>query len=381
MQKKNGISLIVLVITIIVMIILAATIILAINNNNVVEKANDAVTETNLKQVQELAQTIWADAYIDGLRGENLKNDVLGELEDYTDKYNFEVTDYGVTVTQKGSMQLNEYGFYFDVPYSYVEEDGSNRHFYVFKSNNVAENYYYWVEDNYYIYEDYDNVGYDQNKIIFNVGSNNQWELSVSDDGKTLVSVSYGDEYVYVDVPYHGVYYGEKYHFYDGSGYMIFNKAEGNIKIYDYSNILQETITKESITEITSHEIELESERNLGSAVMDMDGKRIVVNGSFAYILEPYDGELIPFKLRECYYNIEYDCYAEPGMTWEEWVNSEYNTVNAELSYDSIHIYLPLENGRTFGTYVSAVVGNTHWHIDKEMRIMPFKYRMSGFPT
>ena len=108
MQRKKGISLIVLVITIIVMIILAATIILAINNNNVVDKAKDAVTETNYKQVQELAQTAWADAYIDGLRGETLKNEVLGKLEDYKDKYNFEVTDAGVTVSIKDETTEDE---------------------------------------------------------------------------------------------------------------------------------------------------------------------------------------------------------------------------------------------------------------------------------
>ena len=51
MQKKKGISLIVLVITIIVMIILAGTIILSLNNNGIIEKANEAVEGNNQKQV------------------------------------------------------------------------------------------------------------------------------------------------------------------------------------------------------------------------------------------------------------------------------------------------------------------------------------------
>ena len=102
-KTKKGISLIVLVITIIVMIILAATIILAINNNNVVDKAKDAVNDTNLKQIQELAQILWADAYVDGVRTqEELEDAVLEGLKD-TDisKYTITVTTSGVDVTLK----------------------------------------------------------------------------------------------------------------------------------------------------------------------------------------------------------------------------------------------------------------------------------------
>ena len=106
MQRKKGISLIVLVITIIVMIILAATIILAINNNNVVHKAKDAVNDTNLKQIQELAQMAWADAYIDG------KKDV-DELKDAVDQAlenaQVDVSKYEITVTTSGvSVKIKE---------------------------------------------------------------------------------------------------------------------------------------------------------------------------------------------------------------------------------------------------------------------------------
>ena len=53
MQKKKGISLIVLVITIIVMIILAGSIIITLSNSGIINKANEAVDLTNDKQMQE----------------------------------------------------------------------------------------------------------------------------------------------------------------------------------------------------------------------------------------------------------------------------------------------------------------------------------------
>lgn len=53
MQKKKGISLIVLVMTIIVMIILASTIIISLNNNGVIEKSKEAVFKTNAKNYQQ----------------------------------------------------------------------------------------------------------------------------------------------------------------------------------------------------------------------------------------------------------------------------------------------------------------------------------------
>ena len=50
MQKKKGISLIVLVITIIVMIILAAAVVLTLGNAGIINKANDAVKLQNYNQ-------------------------------------------------------------------------------------------------------------------------------------------------------------------------------------------------------------------------------------------------------------------------------------------------------------------------------------------
>ena len=106
MQKKKGISLIVLVITIIVMIILAGAIILTLNNNGIINKASDAVEKTNLATVKELAQTKWAEAYLKTDRSQQaLEKYVLEELEKEgidTDEYNIEVTAKGVTVSKKG---------------------------------------------------------------------------------------------------------------------------------------------------------------------------------------------------------------------------------------------------------------------------------------
>jgi len=64
MQKKKGISLIVLVITIIVMIILAAAIILSLNNAGIIGNANKAVEETDEAQLKNIAVLAWSDAYL-----------------------------------------------------------------------------------------------------------------------------------------------------------------------------------------------------------------------------------------------------------------------------------------------------------------------------
>ena len=69
---KKGISLIVLVITIIVMIILAASVVITLSNTGVIDRAGQAVDLTNEAQVQDLAALIWADAYMDNLRGQDL---------------------------------------------------------------------------------------------------------------------------------------------------------------------------------------------------------------------------------------------------------------------------------------------------------------------
>ncbi len=97
--NKQAVSLIVLVITIIVMIILAGTIILSLNNSGIIEKAQNAVDETNLKEVQTLASLKWAEAFIDGnATQEQLEQEVLKRLNDE----NVDLTPYEITVTEDG---------------------------------------------------------------------------------------------------------------------------------------------------------------------------------------------------------------------------------------------------------------------------------------
>lgn len=47
------------------MVILAGAIVLTLNNSGIINKASEAVDITDMKQVEELAQLGWAQAYID----------------------------------------------------------------------------------------------------------------------------------------------------------------------------------------------------------------------------------------------------------------------------------------------------------------------------
>ena len=105
-NNKKGISLIVLVITIIVMIILAATVILSLSSNGIINRANEAVSDTDIKQVQSLANTLWAEAYL--VKREDSSVDIdtyvrtkLDENNMNVDKYIVEITDKGVEVEAK----------------------------------------------------------------------------------------------------------------------------------------------------------------------------------------------------------------------------------------------------------------------------------------
>jgi len=69
MQKKKGISLIVLVITIIVMIILAAAIILSLNNAGIIGNANKAVNDSNIANIKSAADLAYAEYLIDKPEG------------------------------------------------------------------------------------------------------------------------------------------------------------------------------------------------------------------------------------------------------------------------------------------------------------------------
>lgn len=85
------------------MTILAGAVIISLNDTNIFDRANEAVDATNLKQVQVLAQTIWADAYLDNIRSKTeLENYVLDKLEENgidKDAYKISVTEDGVEVS------------------------------------------------------------------------------------------------------------------------------------------------------------------------------------------------------------------------------------------------------------------------------------------
>ncbi len=100
---KKGISLIVLVITIIVMIILAAAVVITLNNSGVINRASQAVDLTNESQVQDLAALVWSEAYLNGLRGQDLIDEVtitLGEQGIKDADWNIDITDSGITVNK-----------------------------------------------------------------------------------------------------------------------------------------------------------------------------------------------------------------------------------------------------------------------------------------
>ena len=104
MQKKKGISLIVLVITIIVMIILAASVVISLNNTGVIDRASQAVKLTDEKQVQDLAALIWAEAYLDENRTETLEKvvkDKLAEQGVTDENWNILITNEGLNITAK----------------------------------------------------------------------------------------------------------------------------------------------------------------------------------------------------------------------------------------------------------------------------------------
>ena len=91
MKTKKGISLIVLVITVIVLTILTGAIIVTVSNANVIEQSNDAVGQFNIKAIEEIITTAWADQYL-------TENNKIADLEkavyDALDKYDVKESDY-----------------------------------------------------------------------------------------------------------------------------------------------------------------------------------------------------------------------------------------------------------------------------------------------
>ena len=121
-NKRYGISLIVLVITIIVIVILAVAVILTIANNNPIENANKATFQNDLKTIQEDVRmydiTKYSDETIAGreysgitTNGENMVN-LFPSSKNYKDKIDIIKGEVKVTsnVTEQEKIWANEIG-------------------------------------------------------------------------------------------------------------------------------------------------------------------------------------------------------------------------------------------------------------------------------
>ena len=112
MQRKKGISLIVLVITIIVMVVLAGAIIVTLTNSGIIERAKEARDKANLNEVKEAANLLWSEAFLNNIRDqEGLEDAVINGLTAQkvdTTKYTITVTTNGVTVELKEDVGDDE---------------------------------------------------------------------------------------------------------------------------------------------------------------------------------------------------------------------------------------------------------------------------------
>ena len=115
MQMRKGISLVVLVITIIVMIILAGAVVLTLNNAGIIDKAGFATKQYTLKEIEQIANIAWTEAYLDDMRTQvELENAVKDKLaqnkiteSDY-EGYELVVTENGVKLENKEQVEEEE---------------------------------------------------------------------------------------------------------------------------------------------------------------------------------------------------------------------------------------------------------------------------------
>ena len=326
---KKGISLIVLVITIIVMIVLAASVVITLNNSNIITKANDATQRTNTAQVEQLANIAWAEGYVEKLRGESLNSYVQEAMKNYTDDYTITVTDKGVSVTEGSSKKINEYGFYYDVPYE--DRSGENDgylYYMVFKSNNIIESYSTIIETGEKSFDYITEYVPSKNKITFEDG----YEMTVVAGGKTIIDDDY--TYTYSTETYRDIYYGEKYYSVNMDGYLIV-KQDNTIEICDMEGKTLRTIPG---AELTKHSHWLEDKDGEPILLVSMDGRMVANSEITAKLLDIPAEDLISFQLCCEFDNTLYKTYyAERGMTWEEWINSNYNTIGAVAAGDEVN--------------------------------------------
>ena len=98
-NSKKAVSLMVLIITIIIMTILSGTVIISLNNAGVINRSKDAVSQYNLKQVEELSNIAWGEAY---LLGKSTVSALRDYVIDYLDKNGVDTHQYEIKVTKQG---------------------------------------------------------------------------------------------------------------------------------------------------------------------------------------------------------------------------------------------------------------------------------------
>ena len=95
------------------MIVLASAVVVTLSNSKIIDRATDATETSNLKQVEQLANLAWSEAYLDKAKTDaEFEGKVLDALDKNcvnTDDYIIEADRNGVTVSLR--PQLNEYGF------------------------------------------------------------------------------------------------------------------------------------------------------------------------------------------------------------------------------------------------------------------------------
>ena len=369
-KNKQGISLIVLVITIIVMIILAAAVILSLSSNGIIGRANEAVKKMDLKQVQIIAQTIWADGYLAAEDETTIKNKIITAIggQEVADKYNINVTPNGVTVEEKGG--LNEYGFYYDTPYVSEEENGME-YYCVFKAEGRVEWYVNNTAFNNFMYDGTEEAQYEKGKIIYD-DYDKRGCFSLAKDTYVEEGSVYEYEYVYTTETYRDVYYNERYCDVDLNGSIVI-REDNSIERYKASGSLKESIEGTTVTK-SSHLFEYGSGYSIS---VSMDGKILKYNGETYKLVPSSKGNLKTFSIgcgnSNHKYNTEWlTLYFEEGMTFEEWMESEYNVIKAtigEISDEENFVSIPCDN-----TTHCLQLGN---FVEKDEEIIPGQlYRM-----
>ncbi len=257
MKNKKGISLIVLVITIIVMIVLASAVVVTLTNSGIIDRATDATETSNLKQVEQLANLAWSEAYLDKAKTDaEFEGKVLDALDKNgvnTDDYIIEADRNGVTVSLR--PQLNEYGFYYKQLY-YSEDAGMGFIFYPGGEISIAQ---MLVMDETYplssrlvampaIMMGMDPVVSYSNKSISVDGT----VITVSEDGKALISPD-GSQMVCNFEKVHYTYKNCNYVTeYNGDEVKVTIDAKGNMTMYIAGTSYFE-FAKEAIIDVDRH--------------------------------------------------------------------------------------------------------------------------------